>query len=326
MSRITTSQDLLLHLAGRGDPSAFNTLVSRLALSTYVSVRHGGKTHAEAMMSLVPFLRKLHSAFLEKPAKESFDEWYEAQQKRLLPKDVRYGEDNESEAVLEAIPPSDVSHFESQMRLVFQRNYSARIHSQGGSFFGKIFSFVRFNVLVKTVLSLAAVVTVIAAGLIAALDLSKSTLTVTFSRAGAHRTIELPQAIIALEFWSREARNGPTGFRSAWGLPVDSSGFASAVRHVAVDSASAPVPPKRIVSERLSSKYAAPVAKAKQFTRAAPSAPSDSGAPPVGSHAGTIAPNNANSKISAPLDNTIGTHSASASRSSAAPDTASTGR
>src|SRR5271157_128444 len=148
MDSINTPEELLAHLAARGDPTAFATLVASRARAAYVSLRNAGKSHADALEVLEPFLRKLHTAFRRKPEHVSFEEWYGNQMKRHLRGGLNSGEGVENTPVPETVAAADLSDFESQMRLALQRNYG-RMMAGGGAAAGRIVSFVNARSLLK---------------------------------------------------------------------------------------------------------------------------------------------------------------------------------
>jgi hypothetical protein len=139
MSLIRSHQDLLVQLARNGDPSAFYTLAAPLGLSTYFSLRNSGKTHTESMNIIVPFLKKIHKKFLTAFVAAPFEMWYDVQKKRHLSVSEDTFEAASNENSIEKIPPLELSHFESQMKLVFERNYSKFRHGKKRSFIDRFF-------------------------------------------------------------------------------------------------------------------------------------------------------------------------------------------
>jgi hypothetical protein len=255
MAPIQTTEELLVHLAEGGDPSAFQTLVGHNALSTYVALRSLGKNHAEAMTLMVPFLKKLHSAFVGKSLDASFDEWYNTQRKKLLPRDLLPQEDAGAEAVIETIPPGDVAHFESQMRLALQRNYSRMFRAGGRSGIGRTVYFVASHRILRAAILTCAVLVVAGAALCAWLTLASATVTVTFSKADLRHSIELPKAVNGLMFWSRNVHESSTYFLSDSTKAADSARTKSADLRVARDSFVGPPSPEKAISQRSSNAY-----------------------------------------------------------------------
>jgi hypothetical protein len=137
MPLIHSPQHLLQHLAKKGDPSAFYSLVAPYAHATYQAIRTSGKNHKEAMVQLVPFLKKLYRGFPRKPDDEDFDSWYTRNRKKQFGKELEPVQESPDEIYLERISATDLSHLDSQMKLLFMRNYSrARKERKGLS--GKI--------------------------------------------------------------------------------------------------------------------------------------------------------------------------------------------
>jgi hypothetical protein len=188
MPPIQSPEDLLVHLAGNGDPSAFYTLAAPCAYSTYVFLRNQGKSHGEAMTILVPFLKKIHKNYLTSSRDVPFKAWYESQRKKLVPDAM----DSQSEkTLLENIPSDDISHFESQIRLVFQQNYGKLRRGKNGSV-------IRPWIFSRFLTKLAAVVLgllIIVVGLQIFLTLTGITLSLSVSSQGYNRLVSLPSAI-----------------------------------------------------------------------------------------------------------------------------------
>lgn len=186
MPPIQSPQDLLVHLAGNGDPSAFYTLAAPCVYSTYVFLRNHGKSHGQAMAILVPFLKKIHKNFLTSSRDLPFNAWYETQRKKLLRDTV---DSQDEKTVLENIPSDDISHFESQMKLVFQQNYGKLRRVKNGSV-ARRWAFSRFlPKLAAVVLGLL----VIVAGL--QIFLTLTGITISVYSAGHNLLLSLPSGI-----------------------------------------------------------------------------------------------------------------------------------
>jgi hypothetical protein len=138
------------------------------------------------MTILVPFLKKIHKNYLTSSRDVPFKEWYGSQRKKLLPDAM----DLENEkALLENIPTEDISDFEAQMKLVFQRNYGKLRRSVKGIV-------IRRGIFSRFMPKLAAVVLgllVIAAGL--QIFLTLTGITISVSSAGNNLLLSLPSAI-----------------------------------------------------------------------------------------------------------------------------------
>jgi hypothetical protein len=129
---IQSPDHLLQHVARKGDPSAFYTLVAPCARATYQALRNSGKNHKETMLLLVPFLKSLYRGFSRKSGDEDFDSWYRSKQKKHLGSEYEPSQNPAEEIFLEGISAADYSHLDSQMKLLFMRNYN-RVKTQNRS-------------------------------------------------------------------------------------------------------------------------------------------------------------------------------------------------
>lgn len=188
MPPIQSPQDLLVHLAGNGDPSAFYTLAAPCAYSTYVVLRKQGKSHNQAMAILVPFLKRIHKNYGTSSRGVPFNEWYESQRKKLVPDAV---DSQDEKTLLENIPSDDISHFESQMKLVFQQNYGALRRGNNGTVIRR-WIFPRF---LPTFAAVVLGFLIVVIGLQLFLTFAGITLSVSVSSPGYNRLISLPSAI-----------------------------------------------------------------------------------------------------------------------------------
>jgi hypothetical protein len=124
MTTIQSPEHLLQHVARKGDPSAFYSLVAPYAHTTYQEIRNSGKNHKDTMVLLVPFLKKLYRGFTKKSDDTDFDSWYRMERKKHFGDIPEPARSSSEELFLEGISVSDLSHFDSQMKLLFMRNYS----------------------------------------------------------------------------------------------------------------------------------------------------------------------------------------------------------
>ncbi|HUI93242.1 MAG TPA: hypothetical protein VLX68_13425 [Chitinivibrionales bacterium] len=186
MTSIQSPQDLLVHLAGNGDPSAFYTLAAPSIRTTYIDMRKHGKSHAEAMAVLVPFLKKIQKNYLAAGSRDvPFGEWYEAQQTKHLSNNT---DPQNEKAVPVPIPAEDLSDFESQMRLVFQQTYHNLVVTKKGSSMKR-----RSNSGLPAKLTAAILgVLLVAAGLQLYFTLSGTTISFSISSPGRNRLFSLP--------------------------------------------------------------------------------------------------------------------------------------
>jgi hypothetical protein len=199
MPSIQSHQELLEHLAKNGDPSAFYTLTAPYAHSTYVSLRNAGKSHTEAMSILGPFLKKIYQDYMVNIESATFESWYEAH----LAKDLAAFSDFKKNAlgttVPDTVPPKDISHFESQIRLVFQRNYSKALRAKNRLVYRQGVSYINSHVFLKfgliTVLFL-----ILLAALFISLTVAHIDVSISISSGAATRTLSLPSAVNHLLF------------------------------------------------------------------------------------------------------------------------------
>lgn len=124
MTTIHSPDHLLQHVARKGDPSAFYTIVAPRALETYQAIRNSGKNHKETMLLLVPFLKILYRGYSRKSDDEDFVSWYRNKQKKHLGNSYDPANESSEEISFEGISEADISHLDSQMKLLFMRNYN----------------------------------------------------------------------------------------------------------------------------------------------------------------------------------------------------------
>ncbi len=208
MGPIRTRQELLLHLAKRGDAAAFYSLAAAGARSAYVSLRNAGKDHGEAMALLVPFLRRLHAAFMGKPKGIPFDAWYGAVQRKHLPGEA-FVQEGAGGATKGAIPDDDISRFESQMMLELQKDSSTSLRGGSNSPLRNALSFVSSRRLLKIAIAAAVFFIGVCTVLYAWLTFAKADLTISVTTARASSHIDLPLAVNRVLFGASAIRNYP---------------------------------------------------------------------------------------------------------------------
>jgi hypothetical protein len=210
MASIRTRQELLIHLAKRGDASAFYSLAAARARAAYVSLRNAGKDHGETMALMEPFFRKLQTAFMGKPKDISFDEWYDAMQKRHFPREAFVQEDTGGgERVRKVVPPDDISRFESQMMLILQSNSSRSLRGKNCSPIMSGVSFINSHRVLKIPIAMAVFLIALCAVLYAWLTFAKADLIISVTRAHASSHIELPLAVNRVLFGANPVQNYP---------------------------------------------------------------------------------------------------------------------
>jgi hypothetical protein len=188
MPSIQSPQDLLVHLAGNGDPSAFYTLAAPCVYATYAGLRSQGKSHGEATTILIPFIKMIHKNYAASSHDVPFDTWYETQRKKLLP-DLA---DAHSEQTLqEKITPSDISQFESQIRLALQINYG-RLRQAGKTSGVKPWGSSRY---LFTFAGVVVGLLLLAAGLFLYLTVSRTTVSFSISSGGNTHFFSIPSGM-----------------------------------------------------------------------------------------------------------------------------------
>jgi hypothetical protein len=146
------------------------------------------------MTVIVPFFKKIHKKFLNKNPDEPFETWYDSQLKKYLPESGALTGESSNEATLEKIPANEASHFESQMKLVFQRNYSKIRHSGKGSFLKGLNDSAGKNPFLKTVVTVL-IILVLAVAIHVSMTLVPVELKISVSSHGFLHALSLPSAI-----------------------------------------------------------------------------------------------------------------------------------
>jgi hypothetical protein len=258
MPPIQSHQDLLVHLAGSGDPSAFYTLAAPLVHSTYACLRNQGKSHGEAMTVLAPFLKKTYKNYLASARDNPFNVWYEMQRKKLLPDAADL---QNAKTHPENIPAEDISDFDTQMKLVFQINYGRLRRTKNGSVVRPwIFSGFALKFAAAVLCLLAIVI-----GLQIFLVKTGTIISISISSPGHNRTFSLPPAkastteqkpVAATASKADTTKNlAPGSMDSSLlkdktsGSPHQGAGVAP-VAAVNPDSTSRPLPAKKPASSR----------------------------------------------------------------------------
>ena len=123
MSTVQNHEQLLLHLAGSGDPSAFYTLIAPFANIAYISERNSGKGHSETLTALIPHFKKIYKSFVEHPAPNDFGGWYKEHEKKVFSGPQEVSIESLNGQNISGVLTSDLSHFDWALGLVFQRQY-----------------------------------------------------------------------------------------------------------------------------------------------------------------------------------------------------------
>jgi hypothetical protein len=149
MDPIRTHQELLLDLAGSGDPTAFYTLIAQYASAAYIVERNAGKSHKEALSLLIPFIKTAYQDFIKTSPHKAFDIWYREYKRNYFASAQESSEEvNLSEkSDFGNIPMADIAHFDRILELILQRKYGKIQRVWNGRLVGKSRRFIR---LIKT--------------------------------------------------------------------------------------------------------------------------------------------------------------------------------
>ncbi len=138
MDSIHTHQELLLDLAGSGDPTAFYTLIAQYANAAYIAERNVGKSHKDALSVLIPFIKSAYQDFIKTSPHKAFDIWYREYKRKYFSSAESSEEVNLSEkSDFGNIPMADIAHFERILDLILQRKYGKIKRMWGGRLSGK---------------------------------------------------------------------------------------------------------------------------------------------------------------------------------------------
>lgn len=209
MASIRTPEELLNHLAARGDTTAFATLSASQARAAYVALRRKGKNHADAMAVLVPSFKKIQSSYKTKPRDVPFDDWFGTQLRRRLPDGLSV--ETGATAAPGELSGDDLADFERQLRLTLLRNRDRAKAGGCTSVHGKPLFFSNARSFLGAAAAAAFLFAAAAAGLYLWLSLTHVAITVTESTPdGRRRTIDLPADINLLFSHPQAARDIPS--------------------------------------------------------------------------------------------------------------------
>jgi hypothetical protein len=190
MDSIRTPQDLLLTLAGDGDPSAFSTLIVQYANAAYIAERNLGKSHKEALVILIPFIKSAYQDFIKTSPHKAFDLWYREYKKKFfsdaqessdevtLPEKIDFGN----------VPMADIAHFERILDIVIQRKYGKIKRTWKGRLTGQSLRLQRLFKTSAIIVSAGIVLTLFYYFLV----VTKQQIIVTYSFKNYSKTFALP--------------------------------------------------------------------------------------------------------------------------------------
>jgi hypothetical protein len=194
MHSIHTHQELLYNLAREGDPSAFYTLVAQFANAAYITERNSGKNHKEALMILIPFIKKAYQNFISTVHQVTFDVWYREFKRKYFHSVLdrpAHREAPDAEEISE-IPMSDINHFGAIIEIVLQRQYGKIRRSKKDWFMLRLRrQFNQLHWLIKTAF-IFAIIGVLTTAFICFLTMTKKQLTMIYSSKGLTHTIVVP--------------------------------------------------------------------------------------------------------------------------------------
>jgi hypothetical protein len=153
MEPIQTHEQLLVHLAGNGDPCAFYTLIVPFANAAYVAERNSGKRHSETLSALLPSFKKMYQNYISRPVQGAFKEWYKEQEIKYLSASQEIAIESLNDAGVKNLLSDDIAHFDWALNLILQRRYGKfRRAKKRGAIAGPNALFKREHWFFKTVL------------------------------------------------------------------------------------------------------------------------------------------------------------------------------
>ena len=189
MSTVQNHEQLLLHLAGSGDPSAFYTLIAPFANIAYVSERNSGKGHGETLTALIPHFKKIYKSFVGHPAPNDFGSWYKEHEKKVFSGPQEVSIESLNGQNVSGVLTSDLAHFDWTLGLVFQRQYGKLKRTKKQRRF--VFPGTRNTRLsrLQAALLLLGILGIAVAGFMAYLSFSKTRLEVLFVSNDSKRSV-----------------------------------------------------------------------------------------------------------------------------------------
>jgi hypothetical protein len=190
MDSIRTPQDLLLTLAGNGDPSAFSTLIVQYANAAYIAERNLGKSHKEALVILIPFIKSAYQDFIKTSPHKAFDVWYREYKKKFF-SNVQESSDEVTlpdKNDFGNVPMADIAHFERILDIVIQRKYGKIKRTWKGRLTGQSRRLLRLLKTSAIIVSAGIVLTLFYYFLV----VTKQQIIVTYSFQNCSKTFALP--------------------------------------------------------------------------------------------------------------------------------------
>ena len=190
MDPVRTHQELLLNLAGDGDPSAFSTLIVQYANAAYINERNSGKSHKEALSVLVPFIKSAYQDFIKTSPHKAFDTWYREYKRKYFssapdtPEEVNLSDKTD----FVNVPMADIAHFERILDIILQRKYGKMKKVWNGRLMGN--SRQLQKILKKTAIIAGGVIAVVA--FYHFLSVTKQRIIITYSIHDSMKSISVP--------------------------------------------------------------------------------------------------------------------------------------
>ena len=192
MKPIQTKEQLLIHLAGNGDPSAFYTLIVPYANAAYVAERNSGKKHSESLSALLPTFRKMYQNFISNPTQLAFKEWFKEQEKKYLSASQEVAIESLDKTGFQNLLAGDIIHFDWALNLILQRHYGKfRRAKKRGAAPGPFAFFKRGNRFFKSAVLTGSIVLFIV-GSYVCLTFSKAQIAVSFVSSQTMHTQAFP--------------------------------------------------------------------------------------------------------------------------------------
>jgi hypothetical protein len=190
MDPIQSHQELLISLAGNGDPTAFYTLISQYANAAYIAERNSGKNHKESLSILIPFIKTAYQDFIKTSPHKTFDVWYREYKKKYFEDaTTASASENSSDLVdIEKIPMTDIAHFDRILDLILQRKYGKIKRTLKSRW---AFQFRRLHPLIKTGI-IVFIIGMLFIAFHSYLAISKRQFSISLSSSGSFLTVTMP--------------------------------------------------------------------------------------------------------------------------------------
>ncbi len=174
MKKINSQQELYIHLASEGDPSAFYSLFRDQFADSYRSLRSEQKSHDQACEAVCEKAANLYRKFVGQNIEDAHD-WYSAQNGKNADFEVA-GPVN--------VASADMQVFQRELQLILQRSYSQLLRKKSGKK-GRIKAR-------KPVWIFAAGAVVLVGGIIAGVLFTGSQVSLSYTHSGREYKVSFP--------------------------------------------------------------------------------------------------------------------------------------